>query len=127
MTDAHKNTPSEEHGRIDLQPDYDQYGIYPRDDSTVILRIDSDKHLFERVGLIKYKQRGVVLKQYVENENLEDEASFEAVDSISAGRKEFKQQIQDGIFELIHDSEVSDEKAEELAEDLAESFSEQYS
>jgi hypothetical protein len=126
MTDAHENTPSEGHGRIDLQPEYDKYGVYPRDDSTVILRVDSDKHLFERVGLIRYKDSGVVLKEYVENGSLEGEASFETVDSISAGREEFKQQIQDGVFKLIHDGEISDKKAEELADALAESFGEQY-
>ncbi len=127
MTDAHENTPSEGHGRIDLQPDYDQYGIYPRDDSTVILRVDSDKHLFERVGLIRYKETGVVLKEYIENESLEGEASFETVESISAGREEFKQQLRDGILDVIHDGQVSDEEAEELADALAVSFSEQYS
>lgn len=126
MTDAHENTPSEGHGRVDLQPDYDQYGVYPRDDSTVILRVDSDKHLFERVGLIRYKDSGVVLKGYVENESLEGEASFETVESISAGREEFKQQLRDGILGLIHDGQVSDEDAEELADALAVSVSEQY-
>jgi hypothetical protein len=126
MTDAHENTPSEGHGRIDLQPEYDKYGVYPRDDSTVILRVDSDKHLFERVGLIRYKKTGVVLKEYVENESLEGEASFETVESISAGREEFKQQLRDGILDVIHAGEVSDEKAKELADALAVSFSEQY-
>ena len=126
MTDAHENTPSEEHGRIDLQPDYDKYGVCPRDDSTVILRVDSDNHLFKRAGLIRYKDTGVVLKEYVENGSLEGEASFETVESISAGREEFKQQLRDGVLDVIHDGQVSDEEAEELADALAVSFSEQY-
>ena len=126
MTDAHENTPSKGHGRIDLQPEYDKYGVYPRDDSTVILRVDSDKHLFERVGLIRYKDSGVVLKEYVENESLEGEASFETVESISAGRDTFQQQLRDGILDVIHAGEVSDEKTKELADALAVSFSEQY-
>ena len=126
MTDAHENTPSEEHGRIDLQPDYDKYGVCPRDDSTVILRVDSDKHLFERVGLIRYNDSGVVLKEYIENESLEGEASFETVESISAGRDTFQKQLQSSIFNLIHDGQVSGEEAEELADALAVSFSEQY-
>jgi hypothetical protein len=124
MTDAHENTPSEGHGRIDLQPEYDKYGVYPRDDSTVILRVDSDKHLFERVGLIRYKDSGVVLKEYVENESLEGEASFETVESISAGREEFKRQLRDSILDVIHDGQVSDEEAKELADALAKSSGE---
>lgn len=125
MTDAHKNTPSEEHGRIDLQPEYDRYGIYLRDESTVILRIDSDKHLFERVGLVSRRQTEVVLKQYVDGEDLGDEGSLETVESISVERDEFESRLRDGIVELIYDGEVSRDQAEALADDLAGSFTEQ--
>jgi len=124
MTDAHENTPSEEHGRINLQPDYDKYGVCPRNDSTVILRVDSDNHLFKRAGLIRYKDSGVVLKEYIENESLEGEASFETVESISAGRDTFQQQLRDGILDVIHDGQVSDEEAKELADALAKSSGE---
>lgn len=124
MTDAHKNTPSEEHGRIDLQPEYDRYGIYLRDESTVILRIDSDKHLFERVGLVSRRQTEVVLKQYVDGEDLGDEGSLETVESISVERDEFESRLRDGIVELIYDGEVSRDQAEGLADDLAESLCE---
>jgi hypothetical protein len=124
MTDAHENTPSKGHGRIDLQPDYDKYGVCPRDDSTVILRVDSDKHLFKRAGLIRYKDTGVVLKEYVENESLEGEACFKTVESISGNRDTFQQQLRDGILNVIHAGEVSDEKAEELADALAKSSGE---
>lgn len=57
MTDVHDDTPSKGHERIDfgLNPEYDTYGIEPLDDGTVILRIDSEKHLFERVGAIRYE------------------------------------------------------------------------
>ena len=126
MTDAHENTPSKGHGRIDLQPDYDKYGVCPRDDSTVILRVDSDNHLFERVGLIRYKDSGVVLKEYIENESLEGEACFKTVESISGNRDTFQQQLRDGILDLIHEGEVPERQATELAEDLTESFSEPF-
>ena len=124
MTDAHENTPSEEHGRIAFQPDYDKYGIYPREDSTVILRIDSDKHLFERVGSIHYRQSEVVLKQYVDSKDSGDEGSFETVESISVERDEFELRLRDGIVELIYDGKVPKQQAEALADDLTKSISE---
>lgn len=125
MTDADKNTPSKEHGRIVFQPDYDKYGVATPDDGTVILRIDSDKHLFERVASIHHRQSKVILKEYVDGEGLGDEGSFETVESISVGRDDSESRLRDGIVELIHDGKVPKQQAEALADDLAGSFTEQ--
>lgn len=125
MTDAHENTPPEEHERIAFQPDYDKYGVATSEDGTVILRIDSDKHLFERVGLVSRRQTEVVLKRHIDGENLRDAGSFETVKSISVERDAFESRLRDAIVDLIHDGEVSRYQAEALADDLAESFREQ--
>jgi hypothetical protein len=125
MTDAHEDTPTEEHERIAFQPDYDKYGVATSEDGTVILRIDSDKYLFERVGLVSRRQTEVALKRHVDGENLRDAGSFETVKSISAGREMFESRLRDVIVDLIYDGEVSRDQAETLAGDLAESISEQ--
>jgi hypothetical protein len=82
VTDAHDDTPSKGHGRIDfdLNPNYNEYGIDPLDNGAVVLRIDSEKHLFERVGAIRYEQTGVVLQRFLKGESLEDQGSFETVE-----------------------------------------------
>ena len=125
MTDADKNTPSKEHGRIAFQPDYDKYGVATPDNGTVVLRIDSDKHLFERVASIHHRQSKVVLKEYVDCEDLDDEGSFETVESISVGRDGSESRLRDAIVDLIHGGKVSKQQAEALADDLAGSFIEQ--
>jgi hypothetical protein len=131
MTDIHDNddnTPSRGHERIDfdLNPDYNEYGVETLDDGVVVLRIDSKKHLFERVGAIRCKQTGVVLQRFLKGETSEDEGSFEAVESVSARRNDVESQLQNEIVELIYDSKVDEEQAKSLAESVAESISEQY-
>jgi hypothetical protein len=125
MTDADKNTPSKEHGRIAFQPNYDKYGVAAPDNGTVILRIDSDKHLFERAASIHHRQSKVVLKEYVDGEDLDDEGPFETVESVPTKRDRFESRLRDAIVDLIHDGEVSRDQAEALADDLAGSFTEQ--
>jgi hypothetical protein len=110
-----------------LNPEYDKYGIQPLDDGAVILRIDSEKHLFERVGAIRCEQTEVVLQRFLKGETLEDEGSFRTVESVSAGRERFESQLQDEIVELIYEGKVDEEQAKSLAESVAESISEQYS
>ena len=127
MTDAHESTPSEEHDpSIEINPDYDEYGLQSIDDGTAILRLDRDKHLFERIGLIKHKQAGIVLKQYIETTGIDGESSFSTVESISAGRDEFESRLRDGVIELIYEGRVDEGQAKSLADHLAESISEQY-
>jgi hypothetical protein len=132
MTDIHDNddnTPSRGHERIDfdLNPEYDKYGIQPLDDGTLILRIDSEKQLFERVGAIRCEQTEVVLQRFLKGETLEDDGSFRTFSSVSAGRERFESQLQDEIVELIYEGKVDEEQAKSLAESVAESISEQYS
>jgi hypothetical protein len=131
MTDIHDNddnTPSRGHERteFDLNPDYNEYGVETLDDGVVILRIDSEKHLFERVGAIRCEQTEVVLQRFLKGETLEDEGSFRTVESVSAGRERFESQLQDEIVELIYEGKVDEEQARSLAESVAESISEQY-
>ena len=131
MTDIHDNddnTPSEGHERInfDLNPEYDKYGIQPLDDGTLILRIDSEKHLFERVGAIRCEQTGVSIQRFIKGETLEDEGTFRTVESVSVGQEKFESQIQDEIVELIYEGKVDEEQAKSLAESVAESISEQF-
>jgi len=132
MTDIHDNddnTPPRGNERIDfeLNPDYNEYGVEPLDDGAVILRIDSEKHLFERVGAIRCEQTEVVLQRLLKGETLEDEGSFRTVESVSAGRERFESQLRDEIVELIYEGKVDEEQARSLAESVAESISEQYS
>ena len=94
MTDIHDNddnTPSRGNERIDydLNPEYDRYGVEPLDNGTVILRIDSEKHLFERVGAIRCKKTEVVLQRLLKRETLEDEGTFRTVESFSVGPEKF--------------------------------------
>ncbi|ERG98427.1 MAG: hypothetical protein J07HQX50_02466 [Haloquadratum sp. J07HQX50] len=131
MTHIHDdddNTPSKGHGRIDfdLNPNDNEYGIESLDDGAVILRIDSEKQLFERVGAIRYEQTGVVLQRFLKGESLEDEGSFEAVESVSVRRNDFESRLRERVFELIYEGKVDEEQAKSLADDLAESVSEQY-
>ena len=72
MTDAHENTPTEEYERIAFQPDYDKYGVATSEDGTVILRIDTDRHLSERVGSVGRRQTEVILNRRVVAESLTD-------------------------------------------------------
>jgi hypothetical protein len=127
MTDIHDNddnTPSRGNERIDfdLNPEYDRYGVEPLDNGTVILRIDSEKHLFERVGAIRCEQTGVVLQRYINDETLEDEGSFRTVESVSVGQEKFESQLQDEIVELIYEGKVDEEQAKSLAESISEWF-----
>jgi hypothetical protein len=126
MTDADENTPSEEHGRIAFQPDYDEYGLQPLDDGTLILRIDQDRHLFERVGAIRHEHSAIVLEQYVRAESLAGEGSFERIGSVSAEGDDFESRLRNGILHLIYEGKVPEDQAETLADDLAESVSEQF-
>jgi hypothetical protein len=131
MTDIHdndENTPPRGNERIDfdLNPDYNEYGVEPLDDGAVILRIDSEKHLFERVGAIRCKQTGIVLQRFLKGETLEDEGSFRTVESVSVGQEKFESQLQDEIVELIYEGKVDEEQARILAESVAESISGQY-
>jgi hypothetical protein len=127
MTDIHDNddnTPSEGHERIDfdLNPEYDKYGIQSLDDGTLILRIDSEKHLFERVGAIRCEQTEVVLQRFLKGENLEDEGLFRTFSSVPARRDEFDQHFGDAIFDLVHNDEISEQKCKKLTDHLLESF-----
>jgi|APHM01.1.fsa_nt_gi hypothetical protein len=128
MTDAHDDTPSRGHERmdLDLNPEYDKYGIEALDDGAVILRIDTNKNWFERAGLLRHKQAKIVLKEYIDSEKLGGEGSFETVESVSVRRNEFESQLRDEIVELIYEGKVDEEQAKFLADDLAESISEQY-
>jgi hypothetical protein len=126
MTDADENTPSEEHGRIAFQPDYDKYGLQPLDDGTLILRIDQNKHLFEQVGTIRHEEAGVVLERYVEGDSLDSDGSFERIGSVSPEADDFESRLRNGILHLIYEGKVPEDQAETLVDDLAESFSEQY-
>ena len=131
MTDTHNNddnTPprGNERTEFELNPDYTEYGIETLDNGIVILRIDSEKHLFERAGLLRHKQAKIVLKEYVDSERLGGEGSFETVESISARRERVESRLREGVFELIYDGEVSEDKAKSLAYDLSESITEQY-
>jgi hypothetical protein len=109
-----------------LQPDYDKYGVASSNDGTVILRIDSDKHLFERVGLVSRRQTEVILNRHADGENLRDEGSFKTVESISVERVKFESRLRDAIVDPIYDGEVSRDQAEALADDLVESSREQW-
>jgi hypothetical protein len=129
MTDIHDNddnTPSRGNERVDfdLNPDYNEYGIQPLDDGAVILRIDSEKHLFERAGLLRHKQAKIVLKEYIDSENLGGEGSFEAVESVSTRRDDVEPQLRDEIVELIYEGKVDKEQARSLSESVAGSFTE---
>ena len=129
MTDTHDNDDNtlprgNERTEFDLNPDYNEYGVETLDDGVVVLRIDSEKHLFERVGAIRCKQTGIVLQRFLKGETLEDEGSFRTVESVSAGRKRLESQLQDEIVELIYEGKVDKEQARSLAESVAESFTE---
>jgi predicted HAD superfamily hydrolase len=131
MTDTHDNDDNtlprgNERTEFDLNPDYNEYGVETLDDGVVILRIDSKKHLFERVGAIRCKQTGVSIQRYIKGETLEDEGSFRTVESVSVGQEKFESQLQDEIVELIYEGKVDEEQARSLAESVAESISEQY-
>ena len=59
MTDTESNTPSEGHDQsIALKPDFDNYGLQQKGSSTVIIRIDHDSHIFERVGKVERRSTG---------------------------------------------------------------------
>ncbi len=107
-----------------MSPDYNEYGVETLDDGVVVLRIDSEKHLFERVGAIRREQTGVSIQRYIKGEILDDEGSFRTVESVPAGRERFESRLQDEIVELICEGKVDEEQAEDLADDLAELFTE---
>jgi hypothetical protein len=111
---------------LDLNPEYDKYGIEALDDGAVILRIDTNKNWFERAGLLRHKQAKIVLKEYIDSKKLGGEGSFETVESVSVRRNDFESQLRDEIVELIYEGKVNEEQAKFLADDLAESISEQY-
>jgi hypothetical protein len=110
-----------------LNPDYNEYGVETLDDGVVVLRIDSKKHLFERVGAIRCKQTGVVLQRFLKGETSEDEGTFRTVESVSVGQEKIESHLRDEIVELIYEGKVDEEQARSLAESVAESISEQYS
>jgi hypothetical protein len=131
MTDIHDNDDNtlprgNERIDFDLNPDYNEYGVETLDDGVVVLRIDSEKHLFERVGAIRREQTGVSIQRFIKGETLEDEGSFRTVESVSVGQEKFESQLRERVFELIHDGEVSEKIAENLSDGLAESVSEQF-
>jgi hypothetical protein len=68
--------------------------------------------LFEWAGLLRHNQAKIVLKEYIDSENLGGEGSFETVESVSAGRERFESQLQDEIVELIYEGKVDEEQAE---------------
>ena len=126
MTDAESNTPSEEHDpSIALEPDFDEYGLHDTDSSTVIIRIDHDSHIFERVGKVERRSTGVILKQHT---RLADEISgdtaevYQPMHFVSDRTDEFENQLWKAIFELIYEGKVAEEVAEELCTDLAENI-----
>jgi GTPase involved in cell partitioning and DNA repair len=82
--------------------------------------------LFERAGLLRHEQAKIVLKEYVDSENLDGEGSFETVELVSVEQEKFESRLQDEIVELIYDSKVDEEQAKSLADDLDKSISEQY-
>lgn len=127
MTDAHEDAPPEEYGRTAFQPDYDEYGLQPLDDGTFILRVDQDRHLFERVGAIRHEQTRIVLERYVDSEDFGGEGSFETVAVVSAEEDAFESRLCDSILELIHDGKVGEDQAEALADNLAGAVADQYS
>lgn len=127
MTDADSNTPFEEHDySIDFDTNYDGYGLHERDGSTVVIRIDNDTHVFERVGMIERRSSGVVLKEHAK---LTDEVSGDAIETyqpirfVSNRTAEFETQLQDAILSLIYDGEVAEGVAKELCAELAENLS----
>jgi GTPase involved in cell partitioning and DNA repair len=83
--------------------------------------------LFERAGLLRHEQAKIVLKEYVDSENLDGEGSFETVEIVSVEQEKFESQLRDEIVELIYEGKVDEEQARSLAESVAESISEQYS
>jgi hypothetical protein len=127
MTDADSNTPFEEHDQsIALEPDFDEYGLHEQDGSTVIIRIDHDTHIFERVGMIERRLDGVVLKQHT---RLTDEISgdtaevYQPIHFVSDRTGEFETQLWKAIFDLVYVGKVSKGCAEELSTELVESIS----
>ena len=128
MTDADQNTLSEEHDpSIALEPDFDEYGLHDKDNtSTVIIRIDHDTHIFERVGLIDSRPSGVVLKEHTK---LADEGGshtvevYQPVRFVSDRTDEFETQARDAIFDLVYDGKVAKGCAEELSTELVGSIS----
>ena len=127
MTDAESNTPSEEHDpSIALEPDFDNYGLQQQGSSTVIIRIDHDSHIFERVGKVERRSTGVILKQHT---RLVDEISgdtaevYQPMHFVSDRTDEFENQLWKAIFDLVYDGKVGKKCAEELSTEFVGSIS----
>ena len=124
MTDAESNTPSEEHDpSIALEPDFDEYGLHDTDSSTVIIRIDHNKHFFERVALIDPRPSGVVLKEHT---RLADESGnhtaevYQPIRYIPFKMDEFGSLLREAVFDTIYEGKVDEGVAKELSAELAE-------
>lgn len=130
MTDT-DHTPSEEHDRsIDIQPDYDDYGLHQQENATRIIQIDHDTHIFERVGIITSTSTGVVLKDHTrlaDDESGDVAEMYEPIQFVSARTDGFEERLQDAIFDFVYAGSVSQQLAEQLSAELAESISNQYS
>ena len=124
------STPPEGHDpSIEIQPDYDDYGLYQQESETTVIRIDHDTSVFERIVLVESKSTGVVLK---EQTRLRDDVVDDAVEAytpiqfISARADGFSSRLQTALFDLVYAEKVSEEVAEQLSENLAENFSQQF-
>ena len=127
MTDPDSNTPSEEHdSSIALEPDFDEYGLHDKDSSTVIIRIDHETHIFERVGMIERRLNGVLLKQHT---RLVDEISgdkievYQPIRFVSDRTDEFENQLWRALFDLVYDGKILKGLAEEICTELVGSLS----
>jgi len=131
MTDNEPNPPVKEYDQsIDLQPDYDDYGLREQENATIIIRIDHDSNAFEHIGMVESQPTGVVLKEHSRlTDDVADDTTeaYQPIQFISARSDEFGLRLQDAIFEFVHDGKLSQETAEELADKLTESISNQYS
>lgn len=131
MTDRNSNTPAGEHDPcIEIEIDYDDYGLHRQESATTIIRIDHDSSVFERIGKIESVSSGVVLKQHIRlTDDIADDITeaYEPIKFISARTDEFDTRLQDTIFDFVYAGKAPEELAEELAGKLAEDFSDQFS
>jgi hypothetical protein len=130
MTDSNSNTPAGEHDPcIEIQIDYDDYGLHEQESATTIIRIDHDTSVFERIGKIESEPTGVVLKEHtrltddVANDMTE---AYTPIQFISAHTDEFETRLRKAIFDFAYAGKVPEELGEQLAETLTEDFSQHY-
>lgn len=112
MTDIHEDD-------IRVEKEFDEYGVEETDEGLVILKVDSDRNLFDHSIRVRPRKYGILLE-------LVDGDEFEPIDFINASTEPFELSLHEAIVELIQDENIPDQKAIELADDIASSFSDMY-